>query len=80
MGCTPNTRTDSIVYNRPVDEMKEDGFSHVYRCAKHMNKLDDTPEPHITSIKDILVENCLKKFPNNPFLGRINVSKVEKDG
>lgn len=75
-GCTSSTVAENILYNQPLREAKEDGFSHVYRCAKYMDKLDDTPEPHITSVKDILVDNCLNKYPNNPFLGRINVTKT----
>lgn len=49
----------SVVYSTPIEGSKEEGFSHIYRNTKFMDKLYSTPESDIRSIRDVLVKSCL---------------------
>ena len=75
MGSNPS----SVVYSKPVEGTKEPGFSHIYRNADYMDKVYETPQPQYKSVRDILVDNCLTKFPNNDCYGQIDlkITKVE---
>ena len=42
-----------------------------------MDKVYESPSPQFKSFRDILVENCLIKYPNHDFLGKITL-KVTK--
>lgn len=75
MGSNP-----SVVYSKPVEGTKEKGFSHIYRNADYMDKVYETPEPQYKSLRDILVENCLTKYPNNDFYGQVHLTITKVDG
>ena len=72
--------TESKPVSKPIEGTKEKGFSHIYRNAKFMDKLYDSPDPKLTSLRDIIVENCLGKFKDREFLGRITITTKEENG
>ena len=70
----------SVVYSLPIENSREKGFSHVYRNARFMDKLYDTPDPNFTSIRDVYMHKCLTEFKDNNFLGKITIHKCEING
>ena len=67
------------VYNHPLKDSKQPGFSHVYRSERTLDGLLSTPEPNLHSMKDVILQSA-KKFGGKDFMGNIVIEKEEGNG
>ena len=70
---------EQILYSVPVEGTKQKGFSSIYRNPLTPNKLISTPDPKLTSIKDVIYASA-EKYKNKDFFGKITIKTVEKEG
>lgn len=67
---------ESISYNVPVQGTKEKGFSAIYRNPLTPKELVKTPDPNLTSMKDVIYYS-LERNKNRDFLGKITVKSIK---
>ncbi len=49
----------SFIYNEPITQNKEPGFSHIYRNQKFKKELTMTPDTSFRTYRDVFLRSCL---------------------